>query len=126
MMGRLGRAVAVIAAVTSACALTPARAFAQPSPTEDVKSEARERFDRGLRLFNDGDNAGALAEFKRAYDLIPNPTVLFNMGLVYAAMGRPVEAVDVLDRVVADPGSLAAERIERAKQARDEQSKRIA
>ncbi len=120
------RAIAFVAAVTSACALSPGVVLAQPSPTEDAKSEARERFDRGLRLFNDGDNAGALAEFKRAYDLTQNPTVLFNIGLVYAAMGKPVEAVDVLDRVVADPGALSAERLERAKQTRDEQSKRIA
>jgi hypothetical protein len=40
-------------------------AVAQGSPTEVVRNEARSRFDRGLSLFEDGDNAGALAEFKR-------------------------------------------------------------
>jgi PEGA domain len=126
MIGRLRRTIAFVVSVTSACALSPGVVLAQPSPTEDGKNEARERFDRGLRLFNDGDNAGALAEFKRAYDLIPNPTVLFNIGLVYAAMGKPVESIDVLDRVIADPGGLSAERLQRAKDTREEQGKRVA
>jgi PEGA domain len=126
MMGRLSRTIALIVSITSACAVAPRLAMAQPSPTDDVKNDARDRFDRGLRLFNEGDNAGALAEFKRAYDLIPNPVVLFNIGLVYAAMGKAVEAVEVLDRVVADPGSLSADRLDRARQTRDEQNKRIA
>jgi hypothetical protein len=126
MNWRFRRAIAVVLSVSSVCAMSPRIVLAQPAQTEDVKNEARERFDRGLRLFNDGDNAGALAEFKRAYDLIPNSTVLFNIGLVYAAMGKPVESVDVLDRVVADPGGLSADRLDRARQTRDEQGKRIA
>ena len=90
------------------------------------KDEARERFDRGLKLFNEGDNAAALAEFSRAYDLIPNQLVLFNIGLVFAAMNRPAEATDALSKVLADPGSLLAERVARAKQVRDEQAARVA
>ncbi|MGH7293596.1 MAG: PEGA domain-containing protein, partial [Polyangiaceae bacterium] len=97
-----------------------------PPPTETAKAEARDRFDRGLRLFNEGDNAGALAEFKRAYELIPNPIVLYNIGLVYAAMGRPVEAVDALGKVLAAPGPVAGDQLARAQQTHDEQAKRIA
>ena len=67
-------------------------AFAQTPPPKDAKAEARSRFDGGLALFEEGNNAAALAEFQRAYDLIPNPVVLFNIGLVYAAMDRPAEA----------------------------------
>jgi hypothetical protein len=102
--------------------------MAQPpsAVTEAARQEARDRFDRGLKLFNDGDNPGALAEFKRAYELIPNPLVLYNIGLVYAAMGRPVEAVDALDKVLAAPGTLAGDRLARAQQTRDEQAGRIA
>src|SRR4051794_28825247 len=90
------------------------------------KTEARDRFDRGLKLFNDGDNAGALAEFRRAYELIPNSLVLYNIGLVYAAMGRPVDASDTLDKVLKEPGNLSAERLTRAKQVHDEQVTRVA
>ncbi|HSZ81643.1 MAG TPA: PEGA domain-containing protein [Polyangia bacterium] len=96
------------------------------TPSGDVKAEARERFDTGLHLFEKGENAGALAEFKRAYQLIPNPVVLYNMGLVYAAMNRPVDAVDSLNQFIGDPGTAGAEQRTHAEQVRVEQTKRIA
>ncbi|MBK9001890.1 MAG: PEGA domain-containing protein [Myxococcales bacterium] len=100
-------------------------ALAQESAT-DPKSEARDRFGRGLRLFNDGDNAGALAEFKRANELAPHPVVAFNIGLVYAAMGRAIESVATLDGVIKNPGTLAADKLAKAKATRAEQLLRIA
>jgi len=92
----------------------------------DPKTEARDRFGRGLRLFNDGDNAGALAEFKRAHELSPHPVVAFNIGLVYAAMGRAIESVAALDEVIKNPGTLASDKLEKAKRTREEQLQRIA
>ncbi len=98
-----------------------------PAPSTAVKAEARERFDLGLGLFEKGENAAALAEFKRAYDLIPNVMVLYNMGLVYAAMNKPVEAVDVLGQVLApDAGALGAAQRQKAQRVRDAQVARIA
>ena len=97
---------------------------AGPSPA--VKAEARERFDTGLHLFEKGENAGALAEFKRAYQLIPNPLVLYNMGLVYAAMNRPVDALDSLNQFLGDSGTAGAEQKKHAEEVRAEQEKRIA
>ncbi|HVU51429.1 MAG TPA: PEGA domain-containing protein, partial [Polyangia bacterium] len=91
-----------------------------------VKAEARERFDTGLHLFEKGENAGALAEFKRAYQLIPNPVVVYNMGLVYAAMNRPVDALDALTKFLGDPGTAGAEQKKHAEEVRAEQEKRIA
>ncbi|HEX3343086.1 MAG TPA: PEGA domain-containing protein, partial [Polyangiaceae bacterium] len=61
-----------------------------------------------------------------AYELIPNSLVLYNIGLVYSAMGRPVEAVDALDKVLATESALAGDRLARAKQTRDDQAARIA
>jgi hypothetical protein len=91
-----------------------------------VKAEARERFDTGLHLFEKGENAGALAEFKRAYQLIPNPVVLYNMGLVYAAMNRPVDSLDALTQFLAEPGAAGAAAKKHATDVRAEQEKRIA
>ncbi len=91
-----------------------------------VKAEARMRFDLGLKLFNDGNDAGALAEFHRAYDLIPNPLVLYNMGLVYADMGRSVEAQKALDDVLANPGSVTGDKLAHAKEVREQQALRVA
>src|SRR4051812_21234452 len=99
-----------------------------PAPKTEAelnKAQAAQRFDRGLQLFNEGDNAGALAEFKQTYSLLPNPIVLFNIGLVYAAMSRPVDAVDALSPVV-DSATLSPEQRERARKTLADQQQRIA
>ncbi|HVZ89403.1 MAG TPA: PEGA domain-containing protein [Polyangia bacterium] len=97
-----------------------------PAPSPAAKAEARQRFDEGVRLFEKGENAAAMAEFKRAYELIPNAVVLYNIGLVDAAMDRPVEAVDALDKVLADAKGLSPAQVQRAQQTRGEQSARVA
>jgi hypothetical protein len=126
-MTRRRRAIALTLSTTLLFGVVPSAVLAQPAaPTEAARQEARDRFDRGLKLFNDGDNPGALAEFKRAFELIPNPLVLYNIGLVYSAMGRPVQAVDALDKVLAAPGTLSGDRLARAKQTRDDQAARVA
>ncbi len=101
----------------------PAPPAASPAST---KAEARQRFDEGLHLFEKGENAAALAEFRRAYELIPNVLVLFNIGLVYAAMDRPVDAVDALDKVLDSSTGLAPAQAQKARQVRADQAARIA
>jgi PEGA domain/Tetratricopeptide repeat len=96
--------------------------FAETRP----EVEAKERFGRGIDLYAQGDYGGALAEFKRAYDLAPYAVILYNLGLTYAALGRPVEATDTLQRVIDKPGSLSPERLAKAKATLNEQSARIA
>jgi hypothetical protein len=86
----------------SLCLAPGALAHAQ---TAAARQEARERFDRGLRLFNQDNNDGALAEFTRAYELVPHPQVLLNIGLVHAAMHHPLEAVAAFDAVLANPAA---------------------
>ena len=113
------------AAAQPAATAPVASAPAAAAPSPAVKAEARERFDTGLHLFEKGENAGALAEFKRAYQLIPSPVVLYNMGLVYAAMNRPVDAVDTLNQFLGAPGEAGAEQ-KHAEQVLAEQTKRIA
>jgi PEGA domain len=119
----MGRALLLALAAFCAAGLAPRAASAQSSDAapEAQRTEAAERFDRGLRLFNRGDTAGALAEFRRAYSLIPNVLVLYNIGLVYAQMGRPVEASDALEQVLGTPGTLSPERLATARRTHDEQ-----
>jgi hypothetical protein len=93
---------------------------------EDVKDEARERFDRGLRLFNQQDNEGALAEFTQAYQLVPHALVLYNIGLVHAALGRPVKAVEAFDRLLTAPSGLDPAKLERIRAERAQQASLIA
>jgi hypothetical protein len=103
---------------------------AAPKPVEvkkvedASKAEAASRFERGLKLFNAGDNAGALAEFKRIYEIMPNPVVLYNLGLVYAAMGRPVDSVDALEGAIASK-SLSERDLARAEETLTEQKARV-
>jgi len=105
-----------------------ATASAKP-PNAATKTDARQRFDQGVQLFEKGENAAALAEFKRAYDLIPNLLVLYNIGLVCAAMERPVEAVDALDKVLDGATGaigLTSAQVAKARQVRADQAARIA
>lgn len=101
---------------------TAAPCWAQAAPTEAGREEARERFDRGLRLFNQQDNEGALAEFTRAYQLVPHAMVLYNIGLVHAARGRPVDAVEAFDRLLQAPTGIDAEKLGRVRLERERQA----
>lgn len=101
---------------------TETNVLAQP---DERRAEAAERFDRGLRHFDEGNLAAALAELQKAHSLVPNPVVELNVGLVQAAMGRAVDAVATLDRVLAAPGALSAAKVEQARRVRDEQAARI-
>jgi tetratricopeptide (TPR) repeat protein len=111
-----------VGALVSALCLTTINAAAEPDAA--AKADAAKRFDRGLSLFDEGDNAGALAEFKQVYSTLPNPVVLYNIGLVYAAMQRPVEAVDALKQVVGEP-SLSPGQHQRAQSTLSDQEARI-
>ena len=99
-----------------------AGARAQRAPlTPEARKEAAERFDRGLRLFNQGENAGALVEFKRTYELTGDPSTLLNIGLVYAELKRPVDAVDALDTLLKSNAKLGPEQRQKAERVRAEQ-----
>ena len=111
--------------------LLPAAAAAQEaSPAQIVASakiEARQRFDRGLALYNQGDLNGALAEFRLAYRLTSHPVVLYNLALVYAGLGQAAEALEALEKLQtpANAGELGAERAERARRVLEEQLMRV-
>jgi tetratricopeptide (TPR) repeat protein len=92
---------------------------------EAARGQAKEHFARGSHLFENGDNAGALAEFEKAHQLVPNKRVVYNIAMVYAAMGKPVEALQFLDEVLSDPGPLSPEQLARARDAKEEQTRRI-
>jgi hypothetical protein len=110
---------AVVLASLALLGAAPARA------ETSARAEAAERFDRGMALLEEGDNAGALAELTRVYEIAPHPQVLYNLGLVYAALGRPVEAVRTFDRLLANPGALPEARLARARDTRQRQALRV-
>jgi hypothetical protein len=112
-------AFAAVAAIWTLSAALSARA----APL-DGRTEAAERFDRALRLVDAGDLSGGLAEFQRAYTLVPSPAALYNVGLVYAALHRPVDAARAIEKALARPDGLKAEDVVRAQRVlREEQDK---
>jgi hypothetical protein len=80
-------------------------------PSEAQRQEAGERFRRGISFYEEGDYRLALIEFERAYQLVPNYRVLFNISQVAISMGKFAKARIALERYLAEGGaSLDAER----------------
>jgi hypothetical protein len=90
------------------------------------KAEARAHFERAMRAFNGGDNALALAEFRRADELVPHLLVKYNVALVLAAAGRSVEAVELSEALLREPSGLSGEQRARLEATRSEQAQRVA
>lgn len=72
---------AVVLATPVARAEPPTEAAPQRSAAEDTKrtEEARSRFNRGVELYRDGDYRAAVIEFRRAYELVPNWRIQYNL-----------------------------------------------
>src|SRR3569623_320318 len=64
--------------------------------------EARLHFQQGVALFRDQNFDAALAEFRGAYGISGEPVVLYNVGLTFKALFRYAEAIDVLERYLAE------------------------
>jgi tetratricopeptide (TPR) repeat protein len=74
----------------------------------DTKVAAREHFQKGLAAYADERFAEAADEFDAAYKLSPSFKLLYNIGLVDAALGRSVEAVDAFDHYLKQGASAIA------------------
>jgi outer membrane receptor for ferrienterochelin and colicin len=70
----------------------------------DVRTEARRHFRRGMQLVADGQVDEGIAELELAYETLPHPNVLYNIGRAYAEAGRYEEALEYFERYLAsDP-----------------------
>lgn len=78
-----------------------------PAATVKMK-EAKQRFDRGLAFYRDGDPDLALIEFNRAYELVPNYRVLFNIGQVSIQLGQYANARRALEQYLREGGEVLA------------------
>ena len=80
-------------------ALPMATALVHPAlAEEDPKGLARQHYARGVALANAGAYDQALAEFTRAYELVPHYAVLYNVGQAHLELGRTVNAVESLEQ----------------------------
>ncbi len=97
----------------AASLVSSAPAFAQPAkPAPEATRDAGKHFQRGVALFNEADYAGALAEFKKAYELSPNAAVLYNIGQTHFQLRSYAAALPVFERYLAESGASAEHRAE--------------
>lgn len=90
---------------------SPAPAADAPPPSPEALLEAKQRFDRGFELYEEGEYPLALIEFNRAYELVPNYRVLYNIGQVCIQLGQYANARRALEQYLAKGGdALAADR----------------
>lgn len=68
----------------------------------DPKLEASRHFKLGVELAEDGQYLQAAVEFQRAYEISPSFQALYNLGQAWVGANRPVEAVDALQRYLAE------------------------
>src|SRR5262245_54376929 len=87
------------ASATPPSSTAPASASPSPGagPSPEVVTEAKQRFDRGLELYAEGEYPLALIEFTRAYELVPNYRVLYNIGQVCIQLGQYANARRALE-----------------------------
>ncbi|HJL00164.1 MAG TPA: TonB-dependent receptor [Polyangiaceae bacterium LLY-WYZ-15_(1-7)] len=75
-----------------------------PFARADVRTEARRHFRRGMQLIADGSLDEGIEELELAYETLPHPNVLYNIGRAYAEAGRYQDALEYFERYLAtDP-----------------------
>jgi tetratricopeptide (TPR) repeat protein len=84
----------------------PGGASAQSSSAEDTGSaKAGIRFQQAVELYREGSYEGALAEFRKAYQISPSYRVLYNIAQTQYALHDFVSAYRSLKQYVAEGGS---------------------
>jgi tetratricopeptide (TPR) repeat protein len=94
----------------SALALALVLALSSPASAQapSAVNEAQTHFKRGVELYEDGDLPAALVEFRRAYDLVPNHRVLYNLGRVASAQHDYASALRFYRQYLSDGGAQVA------------------
>jgi Flp pilus assembly protein TadD len=95
-------------AAAAPAAASPAAAPPAGSPTKD----AGKHFRRGVALYSETDYRGALVEFRRAYEIAPNTTVLYNIGQTYYQLQNYAAALTAFERYLTEAGTGAPHRRE--------------
>lgn len=102
MHGHLRNAL-FIAATAGATATAPLTAWAVPPPDAPAKpsapdlERARELFENGKGLYQEGSYAAAIAAFRQAYALSGDPVLLYNIALAHDRAGDFDGALEYLE-----------------------------
>ena len=63
----------------------------------DVRTEARRHFRAGMALIAEGNVDEGVAELQEAFEILPHPNVLYNIGRAYAESGRYEESIQYFE-----------------------------
>jgi len=91
---------------------------AKPEAKSSEQKEAERHFQSGVQLFKEAKYAEALAEFERAYEISPQPLVLYNIAGCHRELSHYREAVSYYRRFLTEgkdkvkPARLAAAQAE--------------
>jgi hypothetical protein len=108
-------------------ASTPALAGPNDDKQGASQKDADRHFKSGVALYKEGKFSEALAEFERAYEIAPHPTVLFNIATCYRELSQYGKAVQYYERFLADgKGKVPAARLKEAQTDLDAINGRIA
>ena len=101
--------VPVSCVLALALSLASAPAFADaPKPSRQQIEDAMPHFSKGVELYDENDFAGALVEFKRAYELAADYHVLFNIAQAAYQVQNYASALDAFQRYLTDGGAAVA------------------
>jgi hypothetical protein len=73
-----------------------------------AQKEAGKHFTHGVSLYNEADYRAALAEFKKAYEIAPNPAVLYNIGQTSLQLRSYATALTFFERYQKEAGPSAS------------------
>lgn len=122
----LGAPAAWAGSPTPAAESAPAVAIGQPS--ELTRQQVRQLVHEAGQLMDRGDRAGAAARLQQAQALWPDPSLDYNLGIVYAEMGQHPQAAQALGRFLAgaDRAAVLGERLDDARHRIDEYRRTLA
>jgi hypothetical protein len=101
--------VAASSAAPGVFAVPPAASEVTPAPApalaDELSGSAKEDYLLGRALYDDGDFAGALVKFERAFDTSKHPLLLWNMAACEKALRHYGRVMQLLERYEAEAGS---------------------
>lgn len=102
----MNRSAALVLAVALAT-LSLRVSAEEPRPlAQSLAGEAKTQYDVAKILYRDGDYAGALARFRRAYDVAHDPRLLWNMAACEKNLRHYVKVLRLVDTYLKDGGAL--------------------
>jgi tetratricopeptide (TPR) repeat protein len=81
------------AALLLVLVIAPSPTQAEEAPSEDARAEARSHAEQARTFFDLGRFEEALEHYNAAYELVPAPGVLFNMGQCHRLLGNHERAL---------------------------------